>query len=185
MHFGFTNGKPLFFQPEHTASLFAGFKVINDHIFSIRSKHGTCTLGNPNLGTVFNYFNATMSLFNNYPVQTWLEENNILPTPKKSWKLASIVNAIESRLGKRIRVECDKYTHEKENCDKADYSSGRPKNCTKVKSKTFKLLDSIDLCFDKSLLPIDCPQSKAYRKETCDSDVYYFRLQEDIENLKF
>lgn len=142
-------------------------------------------MGNPKLGTVFNYFNATLDLFNKYQVQTWLEAEDILPTPSKPYKLASIVNAIESRLGKRIRVECDKYTHEKENCDKADYSNGKPENCRKVKSKTFKLLDSIDLCFDKALNPVDCPQVKAYRKQSCDNEVYYFRLKEDLDSLKF
>lgn len=126
-----------------------------------------------------------MSLFNKYPVETWLEEEDILPNSAEPYKLTTIVNAVETRLHKRIRVECDKYTHEKENCDKADYSNGKPENCRKVKSKIFKLLDSIDLCFDKTLQPIDCPQNKAYRKDSCDSDVYYFRLQKDLDTLKF
>ena len=153
-----------------------------------RDKHGTCTTVNPKLGTVFNYFNATLALFKTYNVQQWLEEESILPTSAKSYKLSTILNTIESRLGnKRIKVECDTFTHKKENCDNANYSHGRPENCTTIASKTYKLLDSIDICFDKmTLKPIDCPNdSKKYRKTKCDKDVYYFRLKEDLDTLKF
>lgn len=134
-----------------------------------RDKHGTCTTVNPKLGTVFNYFNATLALFKTYNVQQWLEEESILPTSAKSYKLSTILNTIESRLGnKRIKVECDTFTHKKENCDQS-------------------MLDSIDICFDKmTLKPIDCPNdSKKYRKTKCDKDVYYFRLKEDLDTLKF
>lgn len=127
-----------------------------------------------------------MSLFKKYPIQTWLEKNDILPTPKRPYKLASILNAIESRLGKRIKVECDTFKHEKENCDNADYSNGKPENCKKLKSAVFKLLDTIYLCFDKTTLnPIDCPMIKDHNKGNCGEDVYYFRIKEDLESLNF
>lgn len=139
------------------------------------------------MSTIFNYFNTTLALFKKYKIQTYLEEDNILPTPNTSYKLSKIVNAIESRLGgKRIKIECDEYKHEKENCDNADYSTGTAKGCKKIKSKVFKLLDSIDLCFDKlTLEPIDCPTDLKPRKVTCGSEVYYFRLKEDLDSLKF
>lgn len=150
-------------------------------------KHGTCTAISPKLGTISNYFNSTLSLFKKYNVQQWLEEENILPTSAKPYELSSILNAIESRLnGRRIKVECDTHKTFKVNC--TDYSSDRLEDCTQESpAKVYKLLDSIDLCFDKMTLePIDCPlEKKKYRKSTCDKQVYYFRTKEDLDTLKF
>ena len=150
-------------------------------------KHGTCTMNNPNLNSIFNYFNKTLALFKNYPIQSWLEEEDILPTSNKPYELARITKVIESKLGKRIRIECDKHEIQKQNCDNVDFTKEKLEDCKKIRAKVFTLLDSIDLCFDRiTLKPIDCPIIPAkFRKFVCDAKVYYFRVKEDLDSLNF
>lgn len=97
-------------------------------------KHGTCsTLAHS--GGLINYFNTTITLFKKYPIQSWLSENNIVPTPLTgpAYTLEQIHNATSSKLGKRISIRC-------------------------ITKKGKQLIDSIYLCFEpSSMVPVDCP----------------------------
>ncbi|XP_053205400.1 ribonuclease Oy-like [Panonychus citri] len=106
------------------------------------SKHGTCSTLSRSKNGLLNYFNTTLALFHRYPIQSWLNEAKIKPTPidqKFAYTLDEIHEAIESKTNSTISI-----------------------HCTKLGAK-IKLLDTIYLCFKSpSMELISCPADRCY-----------------------
>ncbi|XP_074596207.1 uncharacterized protein LOC141851362 [Brevipalpus obovatus] len=73
-------------------------------------KHGTCSSIGIKEGQ-FGYFNRTLHLFDEYPIQEWLEKAGIKPTVTEkqfAYDKDKFHEAIESQLGHRITLSCKK-----------------------------------------------------------------------------
>ncbi|XP_074596206.1 uncharacterized protein LOC141851361 [Brevipalpus obovatus] len=108
-------------------------------------KHGTCSSIGIKEGQ-FGYFNRTLHLFDEYPIQEWLEKAGIKPTePEKelAYNKSAVYEAIKSQLGHRTALFCKK----------------------KFRSKI--LIDTLFICFQYPKFRLyDCPL-----RDRCDEKV--------------
>ncbi|XP_054160224.1 ribonuclease DdI-like [Oppia nitens] len=96
------------------------------------TKHGTCAMNSDKLKGHFNYFNHTLHLYDSFPLQSWLQSSNIKASNTTTYSLINIHNAVESRLGAKVELEC-------------------------LSKKPYPLLQHIYICLNRlTLKPQDC-----------------------------
>ena len=96
------------------------------------TKHGTCAMNSDRLRGHYNYFNQTLHLFDQFPLQSWLNSSGLLPSNSKPHKLSDIHEVVEKKLGAKVELEC-------------------------LSKKPYPLLQHIYICLDRvSLKPINC-----------------------------
>ena len=102
-------------------------------------KHGTCAASIPQLNTQFKFFQQTLALTKQYNAIPMLAQSNIKPSDTKTVATSAAQNAIKAAFGGVPAFTC---------------KSGN--------------LDSVYLCFNKSLQPINCNGLK----NTCGTSFY-------------
>lgn len=106
-------------------------------------KHGTCSVKNPQIKGEYNYFNTSLTLFDNLKVSQWLKEAGI--TPGKETTGEAVKAALKPHFGKKVSVHCVK-EHKSPNA--------RPD------LKGYTVLESVHFCHHKTkITPIDCPDA--------------------------
>ena len=108
-------------------------------------KHGTCALSNPKTNNLFEYFNTTLTLFEKFSIQKWLENKMIRPGNKSSNKVSSKLfrEAIESQFGAKIYMICHDF-------------SPKPSHFSRIEKDEMSIISTIRLCLDKNFNPINC-----------------------------
>jgi ribonuclease T2 len=105
-------------------------------------KHGTCATGSEAGGSSYKYFKTALKLYDMNPVEKWLSDAGITPSgnPSTLYSLNSIHSAI-------ARYRLDSYTIQCRYVPQRDITGRVAKQ---------PIIESINLCFDKSLNPITC-----------------------------
>lgn len=120
------------------------------------NKHGTCATKNYQIRGELNYFNHTLSIFDDVDVEKWLEAGAITPGPKKIRKEA-IKKLLESQFGKKVTVHC---VHHGLYSSKDTATITSTTSVPLAENKTTMNLESIHFCYDKTeITAIDCQDS--------------------------
>uniref|UniRef100_A0A8C4NC68 Ribonuclease T2 n=1 Tax=Eptatretus burgeri TaxID=7764 RepID=A0A8C4NC68_EPTBU len=95
-------------------------------------KHGTCAGSLPEMNSEFKYFNKALELHHNQNLLKILSNMGIVPSLKNTYKFADIEMAFHKAFGVKPKVQCIKEKDQKQ------------------------MLGQIEVCLNKSLLPIAC-----------------------------
>lgn len=64
-------------------------------------KHGTCAMegGAPGMGSEFDFFNTTLTIWTNLDIMRTLKASNIVPSNDQTYKVSDMVDALKSKFG--------------------------------------------------------------------------------------
>uniref|UniRef100_UPI00358F3075 ribonuclease T2 n=1 Tax=Myxine glutinosa TaxID=7769 RepID=UPI00358F3075 len=103
-------------------------------------KHGTCAASLPELNSEFKYFNKALELHHDQNILKMLSTVGIVPSLKHTYKFADIEMAFHKVFGVTLKIQC-------------------------IQEKDHKqMLGQIEVCLNKSLLPIDCEHNSTQGK---------------------
>lgn len=103
-------------------------------------KHGTCCSDLQATAGEHNYFATGLMMNKKYNMSQILMQSNIIPSDKTQYGYDEFVGAIKNATGFEPVLQC--VTREK-------YDSTGPKS-------TYYLIDEIEICLDKTFMPISC-----------------------------
>ena len=93
-------------------------------------KHGSCAVAAGVFQSQFDYFNRTVNIMANLPINQYLAAADFIPSDTKTYHLDAMLSAIEAGFGYRPFVTC----------------------------QSKKYIREMRFCFDKSLRPFSCRQ---------------------------
>jgi len=107
-------------------------------------KHGTCAVAGklPGISTQQDYFTVGCRLAKKNPIATWLKEWDIVPSATSRYTMGSVWNAMVAGSGTKPRIDCDKIDGE-------------------------VYVKEIKVCYDNSLVRIDCDEDEQGMIGTC------------------
>ena len=118
------------------------------------TKHGTCSTKNPKIRGELNYFNHTLSLFDDVHVKKWLQSGDIVPGAKKIRK-ERIKNLLAAEFGKKVTVHC---VSEGLTRSGSSTTTSTTTPSSSAENKKLMNLGELHFCYDKTeITAIDCP----------------------------
>ena len=109
------------------------------------NKHGTCCTDV--FIDEYNYFLQGILWHHNYPLAQWLMQNGFTPSWNRTYSISKMKTSLENKIGSQIQILCE----EKD------------------------ILNSVEICFNKNLKPIDCPIEAETNQ--CADDVYFYPIR--------